>query len=789
MNSQRAAGSLALQPGGPAPPDLAVLDDDVEIARFTRTTTGSASGATVMAGALPGAVRTGESSLRIGGMRCSACATLVEQALCDVDGVLGAQVSAAAQCATVQWDVARTRPSALVQAVAAAGYEAVPDTAATARGQRRKESRDALWRLFVAALCAMQVMMLAAPSYLGGTTALAPDLKQLLDWGGWLLTLPVLLFAAAPFFIGAWRSMRAGRIGMDVPAALGLLVAFVASSGAAFDPGGPFGREVYFDSLTMFVSFLLGGRYLEMRARHHAAALLEASIGRLPETALRENADGSVCTVSALRLRPGDTVRVPVGQAFCADGVLTQGGTQADESLLSGESEPIAKRVGDNVMAGSVNLGAPVAMRVERVGADTRYEAIVAMMREARTQRPASMQAADRWAAPFLWAVLLLAASAAAVWSVIDPPRAVWVAVSVLIVTCPCALLLAAPSALLAATTAMARRGVLLRRTEAIEGLARMQTLFIDKTGTVSEARGRGVQMVRVGNDPSGDDNDNGDGGSDSGERLPDAALRRIAASLAAWSAHPLAQALAGGCDADSGAWSDLRETPGQGMQGRAGDGALWCLGKNPSKGQTLPFSVNDDADPQTWLSRNGRPVAGFRFVEVLRPDAAAAVQALQRDGVRVVLLSGDAAARVERMARTLGVAEHHGGLSPQDKLAAVRAAQARGERVAMVGDGINDAPVLAQADTSLAMGEGVHIARAQADGVLVSNALMDVARARALARKALRVMRQNVAWAVAYNAACVPLALIGWLPPWAAGLGMATSSLVVVLNSLRLSR
>ena len=247
----------------------------------------------------------------------------------------------------------------------------------------------------------------------------------------------------------------------------------------------------------------------------------------------------------------------------------------------------------------------------------------------------------------------------------------------------------------------------------------------------------------------------------------------------------PLAKALVAEYEGAGGTWADLRETPGQGMQGRSGDGVLWCLGKNPA----LPMAPNDADDPQTWLSRNGKPVACFHFIEMLRPDAVAAVQALQRDGVRVVLLSGDAPARVELIARQLGVSEHHGGLSPQGKLVAVRAAQARGERVAMVGDGINDAPVLAQADTSLAMGEGVHIARMQADGVLVSNALIDVVRARALARKALRVMRQNVAWAVTYNAACVPLALVGWLPPWAAGLGMATSSLVVVLNSLRLSR
>ncbi|MEO7152848.1 MAG: heavy metal translocating P-type ATPase, partial [Burkholderiaceae bacterium] len=689
--------------------------------------------------------------------------------------VIDARVSAASRCATVRWQLDRTRPSALVAAVERAGYVAVPDTAAGTRALRRDESRDALWRLFVASFCAMQVMMLAAPSYFGGAAGLAPDLKRLLDWGSWLLTLPVLLFAAAPFFAGAWRSLRGRRIGMDVPAALGIAVAFVASSGAAFDPGGVFGHAVYFDSLTMFVSFLLGGRYLEMRARHHAETGLEDSIGGLPETALRVGADGGVEPVSVLRLRPGDSVRVPLGQAFCADGVVTQGRTRVDESLLSGESVPVDKEGGDAVVAGSLNRGGPVTMRVERVGADTRYEAIVAMMREARTQRPSGFGSADRWAAPFLWTVLLLAGAGAAAWSVIDPSRAVWVVVSVLIVTCPCALSLAAPSALLACTTALARRGVLLRRIDAIEGLAQMQRLYIDKTGTLTETRADGVRMLRI--------------GADAG--ITDAALRDIAGSLAAWSTHPLAKSIA--CAGADIAWCDLGETPGQGLQGRCGDGALWRLGRPADA--IAGAAGADDADPpaspdaECWLSRDGVALACFRCTEVLRDGAADAVRALQRDGVEVALLSGDRPARVERMARLLGIADARGGMTPQHKLDAVRAAQARGERVGMLGDGINDAPVLAQADLSLAMGAGAHIARAQADGVLVSNDLADVVRARALARRGLRLMRQNLAWAATYNAACIPLALLGLLPPWAAGLGMATSSLVVVANSLRLAR
>jgi len=747
--------------------ESAIVDDAAELARFTRWREPKDGR------------RLAESSLRIGGMHCAACAVTIEQALRSVPGVVEARVSAAAQLASVTWDAQATQPSAFVDVVARAGYSAVPDTAAAARAMRVAESRDAIWRLFVAVLCSMQVMMLAAPAYVSGPGELGADVKRLLDWGSWLLTLPVMLFAARPFFTGAWHSLRNRRIGMDVPVALGLLVAFVASSGAAFDPGGAFGHEVYFDSLTMFVSFLLGGRYLEMRARHRAEASLEESMGRLPDAAWRENADGSVSAISALRLQPGDTVRVAVGQAFAADGVLVRGSTRADEALLSGESQPIEKAPGDEVVAGSINVGAPVAMRVERVGADTRYEAIVALMRSARSLRPASIAAADRWAAPFLWSVLALAAAAGVVWSIVDPARAVWVSVSVLIVTCPCALSLAAPSALLASATAMARRGVLLRRIDAIEGLARMQTLFIDKTGTLTDAQEHGVAcMIRVG---VGDGI--GDGESDGATRYDGDALRAIAASLAAWSLHPLSKVLSQQ-GASSLVWNDLREVPGQGICGRAGDGVVWLLGRSP-----LMVAANDSSEAETWLSRDGRPVACFRVVEAVRPGAAEALDALRRDGVRVALLSGDASRRVERVGRLLGVPDSRGGLTPHDKLMAVREAQARGESVAMIGDGINDAPVLAQADTSFAMGAGAQIARAQADGVLLSGALADIVQARALAKRTLRVVRQNFAWAGAYNAACVPLALIGWLPPWAAGLGMATSSLVVVFNSLRLAR
>ena len=711
-----------------------------------------------------------ESSLRIGGMHCAACADIVEDVLRRQQGVVDARVSASAQCASVHWDPALTDAAALLKAVQDAGYEASPDTAIEARAARLQESRMALWRLFVAAFCAMQIMMLAAPAYFSAPGELSAEYKRLLDWGSWLLALPVLCFSAAPFFGGAWRAMRQGRIGMDVPVSLGIAVAFVTSTGAAFAPGGLFGRDVFFDSMAMFVSFLLAGRFLETRARHRAEMCLEEVTTRLPRSVLREDRDGTTTLVDVDVLAIGDRIRVPYGEAFVVDGVVLEGWTQADEALLTGESRPVPKHEGDPVIAGSLNMGGPVTVRVERIGADTRAEAIAALMRAARSQRPAMTAAADRWAGPFLWAVLVLAVVAGLVWSVVDPTRVVWVVVSVLVVTCPCALSLAVPSALLAATSAMGRDGLLLRNLDAISGLARVRVLFIDKTGTLTDGRVHctGVHVL-------GDEDPSREG-----------TLAAAASSLAAWSTHPLSRALHEAFPSDGMVWSRLAEFAGLGIEGLDPRGRCWRLGTS-RWACDAPTRLFEDA--KVCLSVDGQGVAAFSFDERIRDDTRDAIAALQADGVRIHLLSGDDDARARRLGAQLGLDSALGDLAPEDKLAEARAAQRRGQLVAMIGDGVNDAPVLAQADVSIAMGEGALVARTQADGVLISNRLGDFVRARTLACRALGVVRQNLWWAAIYNACCVPLALSGHLPPWAAGLGMACSSLFVITNSMRLAR
>ena len=519
----------------------------------------------------------------------------------------------------------------------------------------------------------------------------------------------------------------------------------------------------------MFVAFLLAGRWLELRARTRSTESLDALLQRLPESVERLGADDSVQAVPLARLRAGDRVRVAAGQAFPGDGALLEGHTQVDEALLNGESRPVERGVGDTVIGGSLNLGAPVVVRLDRVGEGTRYHEIVSLVQRALTERPPLVRAADRLAGPFLWAVLLLAAGAVAVWSVIDPSRALWIGVSVLIVTCPCALSLAAPAALLSAAGALARRGVLVQRLDAFEALARTDVACFDKTGTLTQDR---LVLAATALDAQADG----------------AELRARAASLSAQSRHPLSVALAQALPVARRDWTSIREVPGLGVEAVDGDGRRWRLGAPGWVGVVTPELTRPAV--ACGPAGGGPPEqVVFEFDEALRPEAAEAVQALRKQGLDVRLLSGDAPASVHTVAHNLGIAQAQGGAAPEDKLGALGAWQGEGHCVLMVGDGLNDGPVLARADVSFALSHGSALAQQRSDFIVLGSRLGEVPAARLLARRTMRVVRQNLAWAALYNAACVPLALVGWLPAWAAGAGMALSSLAVVLNALRLSK
>lgn len=741
---------------GLRPGERAALDDEVALAGHTRWIE------------LPDGRREADSVFAVHGMHCAACASIIESTLRGLPGVAQADVHAASRRARVRWDPARVGAADLVEALRRVGYDARPAQHEDVRLARRREGRQSLWRLFVAGFCMMQVMMLTTPMYLAAPGEIPPDQLTLLRWSAWVLTLPVMLFSAGPFFSGAWRSLRAGRIGMDVPVALGMAITFVAGTAATLDPSGPFGSELYLDSFTMFVAFLLGGRWLEQRARDRATDTIEALLHRLPDSVERLDDAGGSALVAVARLQVGDRVRVAAGQAFPGDGVVLEGHTLVDEALLTGESRPVDRLQGDPVLGGSANVASPVVVRLDRLGEDTRHGQIVRLLERALTERPATLRLADRVAGPFLLAVLLLAAAAAAAWSAVDPARAVSVAVAVLIVTCPCALSLAAPAAWLAAAGALARRGVLVQRLEALEILASTDTACLDKTGTLTRDT---LTLAEVAPSP----------GVEAG------ALLDRAASLAALSRHPLSVSLAAALSPATLAWSDVREVAGRGLEAVDAQGRRWRLGAPDWVG--VPALDNRPQVACGPVDAAAGAHVRFAFDEVLRDDAASAVAALREQGLAVRMLSGDAQASALRVAERVGIDDVRGGATPDDKLAALSRMQAAGHRVLMVGDGLNDGPVLARADVSFALAHGSAIAQQRADFIVLGSQVSEVPAARALSRRMVRVMRQNLAWAAVYNAACVPLALAGMLPPWAAGAGMALSSLAVVLNALRLAR
>ena len=741
--------------------NFAVLDDPVEQRDFTEY-------AEVDGHALA------ESVLMVQGMYCAACADTVECALQDLPGVESAQVHAATRRLTVRWDPALTRISSLAQVVGDTGYRLLPMQQALSISERLRETRRALWRLFVAGFCAMQVMMYALPAYVTAPGEIPADIDQLLRWASWLLSLPVVFFASGPFFQSAWRDLRHGRVGMDTPVSIGILVSFLVSSAVVFDPTGPWGHEVWFDSLTMFVFFLLGGRYLEHKARDRTAGALDSLMNRLPEVCERRKPDGSFEPVSARRLVVGDVVRVHAGQAFPADGEVLSRTATVDEALLTGESHPVTRQRGESVVAGSFNLAGPVDIVVQRLGRETRFGQIVALMEKASTEKPRLAILADRIAAPFLVFVLLGAAAAGWYWWQIDHTKALAVAVAVLIVTCPCALSLATPAAMLTSAGALARRGILVRRLQAMETLSRINAVVFDKTGTLTHDRlALGKVWVRSG----------------AGQ---DEALAQ-AAALAQGSLHPVSRALvaANGSLSGSAQWlskfAEVAETAGQGLRGELQSGEWFKLGSaefcGVERGET-----ESAASPRTYLADSQGWVATFEFTEGVREDAREAVQALKGLGLETWLLSGDRDAAAQWVGRAVGVDHVIAGATPEQKLKEVMALQARGVRLAMVGDGLNDGPVLARADTSFALGHGAPLAQAQSDCVIQGGRVMDVAHTIGQARATMRIVKQNLAWAALYNAVSIPMALLGWMPPWLAGLGMAGSSLLVIVNALRLA-
>ena len=679
-----------------------------------------------------------EAALILERVRCAACLWLIEQILRRHPGVKRAEVNYATRRAHVAWD-SSTSLDAVIGAVRAVGYDAIPYEPQRHDELQRRERHTELWRLFVAAFGAMQVMMYAFPAYVD---ELGTDAAQVMRWASLIITLPVVFFSCTPFFSGALAELRQRRVGLDTPIALGLGFGFGASAWATLAASG----EVYFDSISMLAFLLLGARALESAVRRRGARALD------PLMKLTH-----VEPVSA-----GQVVAVAPGERIPADGVVLEGSSSADESLLTGESRPVAKRAGDELVGGSVNLEQPLTMRATRVGADTRAAAIARLAERGTASRPRLVDAAEKVARHLTWIVLLVAAGAGIAHA------DAWVAVAVLVVACPCALALAAPIVLTRASGALLAHGVLLTRGRALEALARATDLVFDKTGTLTSGRLSLKSVTLLGS-------------------ADEATVLAFARSLEASSRHPVARAFPGAATLEI---ADARNAPGQGIEARVAgrrvrigsEAFCQALCGAPPAGPAHPnfdgafvFLANEDG----WL-------AALELQDGLRPAAAATTARLRQQGIALHLASGDRTEVAAALGRELWIERCAGAMSPEDKYRYLEALQREGRIVAMAGDGLNDAPVLARADVSFAMGGGAEAAQLKADVVLMNDSLEGIGVTLQVARRAMRLVRQNIAWALAYNALALPLAAAGFIGPWEAALAMGASSLTVLLNALR---
>ena len=751
-----------------------ILDTEEEWSRFSQPLFSSAKHSSDLV----------QSNILLDGLYCAACSGIIEEGLKAQPGIVSCKVSLSKKRAVVVWSPEKTKPSAILNAVQALGYSANPASQMAFGQDALKKNRAAFWRWLVAGFCMMQVMMYASPSYFSKTGEITPDILTLLNWASWLLSLPVILFSSSTFFNNAYRDLVSRKVSMDLPVALGILITFVVSSAATFDPSGWWGHVVYFDSLTMFVFFLLSARLIEVKLNSKTMGALEALVSRIPENTARLNADGSFTRVLNTQLKVGDIVRINIGEAFPADGTIILGQTQADESLLTGESTPIQKNLSDQVIAGSYNLGQSVQVKVEMLGESTQYGQIVNLINQAAIEKPRLSQLIDRIAKPFLIFVMLSAALAAALLWNEDHGKALMTAAAVLIVTCPCALSLATPAAMLASASSFVKRGILIKNIQAIESIADVDTVIFDKTGTLTEDH---IAVTRI----------ETKAGFSSEQALS------MAASLAKNSMHPISRAIVMAAEKNpaqengnlSSVFQEIYEEIGAGIwakiattiattnaleiQGTLKLGsAKFCATKVTENSHQAVYLVDD----QGWL-------ATFTLQEAIKQKAQETITELKNQQLAVALLSGDQAHTVKSIADQIGITDFQAACTPQDKLTRLNALKAQQKKVLMVGDGLNDGPILASAHVSIAMGKGVPLNHAHADYILLNGDISQIPALISHAKKTMTIIKQNMTWAILYNLICIPLAFFGVLSAWLAGLGMAISSLVVICNALRLTQ
>ncbi|BCK63151.1 ATPase P [Aeromonas hydrophila] len=706
-----------------------------------------------------------EIQLTVEGLTCAACAWLIERHLGNLAGLYYINVNTTTHRARIKWDPDRLSLSDILKGFAKIGYRAYPFQTHQQEALYAKEVRSYMFRLALAGLGSMQVMMCAVALYMDLFISVEEEFMVYFKWISLLLSTPIMIYSAQPFYVGAWRSLRQGHLSMDVSVSLALIGAFVASMWATvFNTG-----EVYYDSITMFVFFLLLGRFLELRARRKASESSSNLARLVPIMATRLDEEGEH-EVAAKTLQVGDRVRVLAGATLPADGIILLGQASLNESMLTGEQLPLLKQAGDAVYAGTINTDAPLEIRVSHRIEESRLAQIMRLQDHALDDKPAIAQMADVLSRHFILVLLFIAAGVWTFWHFHQPEQAFWVTLAVLVATCPCALSLATPTALTSATARLTRAGILLRRGHVLDVLTRANRIVMDKTGTLTTGNISLTSTEALGN-------------------LDAARCHAIARALEAYSEHPIARAFRSNAAEDAVLLAASKVTPviGHGIEGVI-EGRHYRLGSARWLGISDTHAAQADG-LVIYLADEDRALARFLLTDTLRPDAKALIQAFKAAGLKTTILTGDSSAQADEVARELGVDELVKGVTPDGKLAYLKEHEARGDISIMVGDGINDAPVLAGAHASFAMAGGTDLAKNSADAILLADDLSRLLDARALALRTRKIIKENFAWSIGYNLLVLPLAASGWLPPYVAAAGMSLSSLIVVTNSMRLNR
>lgn len=709
-------------------------------------------------------------SLIIEGIVCAACVWLNEQYLQSLPGVQEVTINYATHRASVCWDDDQIKLSDILEAISRIGYLGHPYDTETQQKLHEKQRKQLIRQLGIAGLFGMQVMMFALALYGGDWWGMSDSFRSFFRWVSLILTVPVLLFSARPFFIGAIKDLKLKRAGMDVPVTLGLSLAFAASVWHTLTGVG----DVYFDSVVMFVFLLLAVRLFELSARKRSAEKIEELTQLAPALCIRLGEDDEQESIPTIELNCGDRVLVKPGAVIPTDGVLLTKRTLVDESLLTGEPLPVEKQTGDELIGGSYNRDQPLTMKVTQIGQETVLAGIRRLIENAQGFKPRIAELSDRIASLFVVTLLILIAVTVVVWWYLDPSRVLQVAVATLVVTCPCALSLATPAALSAAIGTLTRQGMLVAQAKALEVMPTIDTVVFDKTGTLTAGHLTLDQQL-------------GDVDEHKSAHLA------IAMALESHSEHPVAQALlraGGNHSVPSMKTEELQNFPGQGVSGVV-DGERYLLGSGAWLIEQGVKGVNESDEIHSHiihLAKSDEFICSFLFSDPLREDARATIQQLKQAGVEVRICSGDRETYVASIAAQLEVEEYSARQLPEDKMRLVKQLQQQGRRVAMVGDGINDAPVLAVADLSVSLAAGTDLARGSSDMVINGSHLKPLFDALLTTRKMMRIIRQNFSWAIGYNLLAVPFSMAGLVEPWLAAIGMSLSSLIVVLNALRLN-